>query len=61
MTELWRIVDENGVSVSVAAFLSRENAERTLEEWRQREARGSRPDVTTSGLRVVQVAGRPRG
>lgn len=42
----WGIVDtRTGRRVSVVTFFTREHAEATIQHWRERDAKGGRPDV----------------
>lgn len=44
--ELWTWADSRtGQRVSMTSTFTREQAERTLEAWRRRDARGGRPDL----------------
>lgn len=52
----WAIFDSRtGERVTVAAFLTEASAQATLEDWRRREARGGRPDVSTKDLYVGRL------
>ena len=48
-------VFRDGRRATVAAFFTRESAERQIDSWREREAKGGRPDVSTEGLYVDRV------
>ena len=44
---MWGIYDKrNGQRVGVVTFLSKEGAESQIEEWRERDHKGKRPDVS---------------
>lgn len=46
MRELWTWADSRtGERVSLSSTYTREQAERELDEWRARDARGGRPDL----------------
>lgn len=52
-TPLWGLFDaETGARVSVAAYLSRDAAERAIDTARERHARGGRPDIDPSRFEV---------
>lgn len=51
---LWTIY-RSGKRVTIATFLTAESAERQLERWRDREARGIRPDITTKDAYVGRL------
>jgi hypothetical protein len=53
--KLWTIYDSDGKRATIAAFFTKETAEEELEYWREREAKGGRPDVHTEGLYVGMV------
>ena len=47
--ETWVIIDSRtGKKASVAGFFSKEGAERQIEEWKERDRRGGRPDCHDS-------------
>lgn len=49
--EVWRIIDQRtGRPATKACFLSKEGAERTIQGWKDRRARGGRPDITAEML-----------
>jgi hypothetical protein len=64
--EIYRIIDSRtGQPASVEGYLHRRTAELRVLEWRARQARGGRPDLsfeTCQALRVVRsdIAHRPR-
>ena len=42
----WKIVDNRtGRRAGIACYLTREQAERQIQTWRDRDARGGRPDI----------------
>ena len=54
MNELWAIHDRRtGKPVTIARFLSEENAQRKIEEWIRRHHKGGRPDVKLSDLQAM--------
>lgn len=47
----WTIVDRrDNRPVTIVSFFSRESAQDQIEEWRERHARGGRPDVSLDRL-----------
>lgn len=51
----WSVFDRRtGQQVTVAVFRTEASAQRTLNDWRRREVKGGRPDVTTEFLYVAQ-------
>lgn len=53
---MWTMFDgRTGVRATVAAFFTRESAERQIEAWKDRQRKGGRPDVDPRYLVVGPV------
>jgi hypothetical protein len=49
VSALWTIVDSRtGQPVTISSYPSQASAERQIAAWRQRDARGGRPDIHES-------------
>lgn len=49
----WDTLTENWMSMTVA--LTREGAQMEIDDWKDRQARGGRPDIDVSGLIPKEV------
>jgi hypothetical protein len=55
---LWTMYDAmTGKRASLAAWVSRESAQRQIEEWKDRQRKGKRPDVDPRRMVVGPVDG----